>query len=99
MAMINKGNSVLAYLELVELANGDIVLQRSEGDDKPLVMIRFSSEAREQIPGSCLEIARVMVQAGLEAAQVVSEELSEGEIEAEDSEELSQAVPPSKTLH
>jgi hypothetical protein len=94
----NKGNSVLAYLELVELANGDIVLQRSEGDEKPLVMIRFSSEAREQIPGSCLEIARAMVQAGLEAAQVVSEELSDDAAEAQDDDQ-DDIHPPSKTLH
>ncbi|WP_372860538.1 hypothetical protein [Spongiibacter sp.] len=84
---------MLSYLELVELANGDIVLQRSEGDEQPLVMIRFSGKAREQISGSCLEIARAMVQAGLEAAQVVSEEL------VDDEDELSELVPQSRTVH
>ncbi len=85
---------MLSYLELVELANGDIVLQRSEDDEQPLVMIRFSGEARKQIPGSCLEIARVMVQAGLEAAQLVSEELAD-----EDDDVLDGLTPDSKTVH
>ncbi|QQD16738.1 hypothetical protein I6N98_10050 [Spongiibacter nanhainus] len=72
---------MLSYLELVELANGDIVLQRSEGDDKPLVVIRFSDETREHFSGSsCLEVARVMVQAGIEAASA----MGDGEVFATD---------------
>jgi hypothetical protein len=79
---------VLSYLELVELANGDVVLQRSEGDENPLVIIRFSQETREQINGSCLEIARAMVQAGIEAVALSAEEDAFGLEEEDDVAEL-----------
>jgi hypothetical protein len=79
---------VLSYLELVELANGDVVLQRSEGDENPLVIIRFSQETREQINGSCLEIARAMVQAGIEAVALSAEEDAFGVEEEADVAEL-----------
>jgi hypothetical protein len=79
---------VLSYLELVELANGDVVLQRSEGDENPLVTIRFSQETREQINGSCLEIARAMVQAGIEAVALSAEEDAFGLEEEDDVAEL-----------
>ncbi|MGJ8687457.1 MAG: hypothetical protein ACSHWQ_08250 [Spongiibacteraceae bacterium] len=65
---------MLSYLELVELANGDIVLQKSESDDKPLVVIQFSEEARKYIVGSSLEVARAMVQAGIEAASTLTDD-------------------------
>jgi hypothetical protein len=79
---------VLSYLELVELANGDVVLQRSEGDENPLVTIRFSQETREQINGSCLEIARAMVQAGIEAVALSAEDDAFGVDEEADVAEL-----------
>lgn len=79
---------MLSYLELVELANGDVVLQRSEGDENPLVIIRFSQETREQINGSCLEIARAMVQAGIEAVALSAEEDAFGLEEEDDIAEL-----------
>jgi hypothetical protein len=79
---------VLSYLELVELANGDVVLQRSEGDENPLVTIRFSQETREQINGSCLEIARAMVQAGIEAVALSAEQDAFGVDEEADVAEL-----------
>lgn len=79
---------MLSYLELVELANGDVVLQRSEGDENPLVIIRFSQETREQINGSCLEIARAMVQAGIEAVALSAEEDAFGLEEEDDVAEL-----------
>ena len=88
---------MLSYLELVELPNGDIVLQRSEGDDKPIVTIRFSDETREHIPGSHLELAKVMIQAGLEAAQLMSDEVPFDEDEEGDS--LDELEPNSKTVH
>ena len=79
---------MLSYLELVELANGDVVLQRSEGDENPLVTIRFSAETREHINGSCLEVARAMVQAGIEAVAIAAgDDVFEDEAEA-DTDEL-----------
>lgn len=88
---------MLSYLELVELANGDIVLQKAEGDDKPLLVIQFSDETRRNIPGSCLEVARAMVQAGLEAAAVMDDETALDDNDEE--EELASLDSDSKTLH
>ena len=33
-----------SFLEIVELVNGDIVLQRADGDGEALMTIRFSDE-------------------------------------------------------
>lgn len=88
---------MLSYLELVELPNGDIVLQRSEGDDKPIVTIRFSNEARDHISGSHLELAKVMIQAGLEAAQLMSDDLPFDDEEGD--EGLDELEPNPKTVH
>ncbi|WP_373079417.1 hypothetical protein [Zhongshania sp.] len=86
---------MLSYLELVELANGDVVLQRSEGDENPLVTIRFSDETREHINGSCLEIARAMVQAGIEAVSIAASNESfaeDGEVDLDDPESQSKII-------
>ena len=55
-------------LEIVELENGEIVLQYAEGEGEPLVNIRFSDEAKSYIENSALDIAKVMIQAGIQAA-------------------------------
>ena len=57
-----------SLLEIVELPNGDFVLQRAGGDGEPLVNIRFSEESREYLPEARLEIAKAMIQAGIQAA-------------------------------
>lgn len=87
---------MLSYLELVELANGDIVLQRSEGDENPLVTIKFSKETREHIVGSALDVARAMVQAGIEAAAMSSE--NQGFVDDEDDDEDDRELE-SKIVH
>ena len=38
------------FLEIVELVNGDIVLQRADGDGEPLMTIRFSDESKGYMP-------------------------------------------------
>lgn len=59
---------MFSYLELVELPNGDIVLQRSEDDSEPLVVISFSEESRQFMTAPPLEVARAMIQAGIQVA-------------------------------
>ena len=62
-----------SLLEIVDLGDGEVVLQRVEGDSEPLVSIQFSDEANAYLMGNNLEIARVMIQAGIEAAARLSE--------------------------
>lgn len=85
--------SVYSYLELVELPNGDIVLQRTEGEGEPLVTIRFSSESRDYLAGAPLEVARVMIQAGINATSELPED------PLADEAELDEVTEEPKTLH
>ena len=57
-----------SLLEIVDLGNGEVVLQRVEGDSEPLVSIQFSDEANAYLMGNNLETAKIMIQAGIEAA-------------------------------
>ncbi len=58
-----------SFLEIVELINGDVVLQRAdESDGEALVTIRFSDESKDYMPSGRLEVARAMIHAGIEAA-------------------------------
>jgi hypothetical protein len=67
-----------SVLEIVELPNGDIALQRAGEDEEPLVLIQFSEASRVYMMDGTLEVARAMIQAGIEAAAELAEE---GEIE------------------
>lgn len=67
-----------SLLEIVELPNGEIVLQRAEDDGEPLVEIRFSDEARVYLMDGTLEVARAMIQAGIQEAARLAEQ---GDIE------------------
>ena len=57
-----------SFLEIVELINGDIVLQRADGDGEALMTIRFSDESKSYMPNGRLEVARAMIHAGIETA-------------------------------
>ena len=75
-----------SFLEIVELVNGDIVLQRADGDGEPLMTIRFSDESKGYMPNGRLEVARAMIHAGIETAsamQFVKSELEEDATETE----------------
>ena len=53
--------------EIFELPNGEIVLQRLEGDAQPLLRIRFSDQAKAYMDDASLMVAKVMVEAGIKA--------------------------------
>ena len=75
-----------SFLEIVELVNGDIVLQRVDGDGEPLMTIRFSDESKGYMPNGRLEVARAMIHAGIETAsemQFVKSDLEEDDTETE----------------
>ena len=70
----DQGNTLSSsFLEIVELANGDVVLQRAEEEGEPLVRIQFSEESRVYLMDSTLEVARAMIQAGIQAAASMSD--------------------------
>ena len=66
-----------SFLEIVELNDGEIVLQRadeeSEGDSEALVTIKFSEKSKAYMAGSCLDVAKIMIQAGIQASAQIDE--------------------------
>ncbi len=68
----------------MDLGNGEIVLQRAEDDSEPLVTIRFSDESRMYLMDNGMEVAKAMIQAGIQAAATLMEQ---AEAEAESIEE------------
>ncbi len=71
-----------SLLEIVDLGDGEIVLQRADDDSEPLVVIRFSEESRMYLADNGLEVAKAMIQAGMQAAAVIAEQ-AETETESE----------------
>ena len=57
-----------SFLEIVELVNGAIVLQRADGEGEALMTIHFSDESKSYLPEGRLEVARAMIHAGIETA-------------------------------
>ena len=55
--------------EIVELANGDVALQHADDDSQePLVVIRFSEESLAFLGDAKFNVAKAMIEAGMEAA-------------------------------
>lgn len=68
----------------------------SKRGNEPLVTIRFSEESRVYIMDQGLEVAKAMIQAGIQAAAAVAEQAGV-EVEAESA--AAQTPPPSRILH
>ncbi len=73
-----------SLLEIVDLGDGEIVLQRADDDSEPLVVIRFSEESTLYMMDNGLEVAKAMFQAGIQAAAALAEQ---GEMEVEATQE------------
>jgi len=82
-----------SLLEIVDRGDGEIVLQRADDDSEPLVAIRFSDEARDYMMDNGLEVAKAMLEAGIQAAAAISQK-GEAEIEA-----LQELQEPPRILH
>ncbi|MFT7287525.1 MAG: hypothetical protein ACI87W_001639 [Halieaceae bacterium] len=71
-----------SLLEIIDLGDGEIVLKRANDIGEPLVTIRFSDESRVYILDQGLEVAKAMIQAGLQEAAQIAEQ-ADIEIETE----------------
>jgi hypothetical protein len=81
-----------ALLEIVDLGDGEIVLQRADEDEgEPLVSIQFSEETSAYLMEHNLEVAKAMIQAGIQTAARLAE-MAGVEVE-------SREAPSSRTLH
>ncbi len=80
-----------SLLEIVDLGDGEIVLQRADDDSEPLLSIQFSDEATAYLLENNLEVAKAMIQAGLQAASQLADMAN---VDVDDSE-----IPEHRTLH
>lgn len=78
-----------SLLEIVDRGNGEIVVQHADDDSEPLVTIRFSHEARAYMMDNGLEVAKAMIQAGMQAAAVISER---GDVEVAPAQDDTQRI-------
>ena len=83
-----------SLLEILDLGDGEVVLQRADDDSEPLVSIQFSEEASNYLMENNLEVAKVMIQAGIQAAAKIAE-MSGVEIESSEIAEKAEQ----RTLH
>lgn len=72
--------------EIAELPNGDIVLRKVNEEGEPLVSLHFSAESLAFMGEGKFEIAKAMIEAGMEAA---SEQLEQSEPDEDFMESLS----------
>lgn len=68
-----------SYLEIVELSDGRIVLRRAE-DEEVLLTLDFSEDAKVFLHGHHVEVAKAMINVGVQMAG----RMSEGEFEREE---------------
>lgn len=76
-------DETLVY-EIVEQADGDIALVRTDGQGESLVSIKFSDESLVYLQGAKLDVAKVMIEAGLDAVAEINQGLFEDETEDAD---------------
>lgn len=65
-----------SFYEILELSSGEIVLRRS-GDEQsrePLVTLTFSAESKAFLGRGRFEVAKAMIEAGMEAASELAAE-------------------------
>lgn len=61
-----------SFLEIVELPNGDIALQR--GDGELLVRIHFSETIKDYLQENHVDVAKAMITTGIQTVGRVTEE-------------------------
>lgn len=84
-----------SLLEVLELSTGDIVLRRSDDSESPpLVTIRFSEESIHHLGNARFEVAKAMIEAGIEAANELA---MKGEADLMDFDGSGEATPESNT--
>jgi hypothetical protein len=80
--------AVTSLLEIVELADGEIVLRDAEGDGRPLINIRFTNESEMVSATARLEVAKAMIQAGMATfAEIVESHNEDAVFQTEESYE------------
>lgn len=74
--------------EILELSSGEIILKRSDenADSEPLVSIRFSEESIAFLGAGRFEVAKAMIEAGMDTANEMLQSSDEISYDYADSE-------------
>lgn len=63
-----------ALYEIVMLPDGDFALQRADEQDEPLIRIHFSEEAQVMLQSAGLDVAKAMIDAGIDMVEQLGDE-------------------------
>ena len=66
--------------EIVVLPNGDFALQRADEKEEPLIRISFSEEAQVMLQSAGLDVAKAMIDAGIDMVEQIGEDVVESDI-------------------
>src|SRR5690606_12506436 len=69
------------FLEIVELADGTVALRRPDEEGRPLLVIEFSEGGREFLQGHYVEVAKAMIDTGMQSAGQIMEEDADLELD------------------
>jgi hypothetical protein len=91
-----------SLIEIVQLPSGEIVVRRVDVDGEhtdaePLAKIIFSPEARDFMGDATMEVAKAMIQSGLDTVSDIMDEMEESS-EAQDDDVRPQGFSE-RTLH
>ncbi len=64
-----------AVLEIVEVGDGRVALRRADGEGEALVSIQFSDEAVAYLRDAHVDIARAMINTGIQIVGKMTEEI------------------------
>ncbi|HEY8940508.1 MAG TPA: hypothetical protein VIM59_09970 [Cellvibrio sp.] len=71
-----------SFYEIIELINGDVALARADDENnEPLVTIRFSQESLAFLGEEKFNVAKAMIEAGMEAAGDIADQQAESILE------------------
>jgi hypothetical protein len=82
----------LSLFEIVVLPNGDVALQRANDKDEPLIRIAFSAEVQAFLEEAKIDVAKVMIDAGIELFEQMGSDI----LQIEEGDSLSAT---SRVLH
>lgn len=83
-----------AVLEIVEDGDGRVALRRADGEGEALVTIQFSEEAVAYLRDAHVDIARAMINTGIQIVGKMTEEIVRQDDDAEAS-----ALPEGERIH
>ncbi|MEJ6611831.1 MAG: hypothetical protein QNL64_00895 [Porticoccus sp.] len=82
----------MSFFEIVVLPNGDIALKRGNDADEPLIRISFSKEVAGFSEESKIDLAKVMIEAGIDLFDKMGLDILQSVEEEHDSSAMSRLI-------